>query len=123
MAYNMSLLGLHVIKGANPPPQGLAATALVPTPGRLVDVELGGFSRIYGSVARNDTPANTPLVRRVRLHRSRDGMLVRETWSKADGSYEFTEISGRYEYDVIAWDHEMQFRSVVANNLVPEVMP
>lgn len=87
------------------------------------DMEFGGRGTIYGTVEHDHTPANTPLIRRVRLHRSRDGMLVRETWSKADGSYEFTEISGRYEYDVIAWDHEMQFRSVVANNLVPEVMP
>ena len=87
------------------------------------DIEFGGRGTIYGTVERDHTPSNVPLRRRVRLHRSRDGMLVRETWSKADGSYEFTEISGLYEYDVIAWDHEMQFRSVVANNLVPEVMP
>lgn len=123
MAYNMTLLGLNVLKGSNPPPQGLSTIALIPAPRRLVDVEFGGLCRIYGTVARNDTPANTPLIRRVRLHRSRDGMLVREVWSKADGSYEFTEISGRYEYDVIAWDHEMQDFSTVANNQLAEPMP
>lgn len=123
MAYNMSLLGLRALIGDAPPPQGLWRTERMVAPGKLLDVEFGGFYRIYGTVARKDTPTNAPLVRRVRLHRSRDGMLVRETWSNADGSYEFTEISGRYEYDVIAWDHEMQFRSVVANNLTPEVMP
>lgn len=123
MAYSMSLLGLHVLKGDKPAAQGLSVIALLKEPQRLMDAETGGFYRIYGTVERGEVPVNVPLRRRVRLHRSRDGMLVRETWSKADGSYEFTEISGRYEYDVIAWDHEMQFRSVVANNLTPEVMP
>ncbi len=121
MAYRMSLLGLGVIKGGNPPAQGLVATARIPAPGRLVDTECGGFYRIYGTVARKAAPANIPLKCRVRLHRSRDGMLVRETWSKEDGSYEFAEISGRYEYDVIAWDHELQEYSTVANNQLAEV--
>lgn len=86
------------------------------------DVEFGGNGRVYGTVERKNTPANVPLRRRVRLHRSRDGMLVRETWSKPDGSYEFKHVSMRYEYDAIAWDHEMSYRSVIANNLKPEVM-
>ena len=86
------------------------------------DMEFGGSHRIYGSVSSKADPVHIPLRRRVRLHRSKDGYLVRETWSKVDGSYEFTEISGRYEYDVIAWDHEMSYRSVVANNLTPEAM-
>ena len=123
MAYSMSLLGLHVLKGGKPPPQGLAATPLIAAPGRLMDTEFGGLYRIYGTVARKGTPANVPLKRRVRLHRSKDGYLVRETWSQADGSYEFKEISGRYEYDVIAWDHEMQDFSTVANNQLAEAMP
>lgn len=87
-----------------------------------LDTEFGGNHRIYGIVARKNTPAEAPLVRRVRLHRSRDGMLVRETWSKVDGSYEFLNINMNYEYDTIAWDHEMSYRSVVANNLKPEAM-
>jgi hypothetical protein len=72
-------------------------------------------------VSRKETPANVPLRRRVRLHRSVDGYLARETWSKADGSYEFREISTRYEWDVIAWDHELQEYSTVANNQLAEV--
>lgn len=90
---------------------------------KLLDVEFGGAGRIYGTVARKGTPANTPQSRRVRLHRSVDGYLARETWSKADGFYEFREISARYEWDVIAWDHELQEFSTVANNQLAEVMP
>ena len=123
MAYNMSILGSRALKGGNPPQQSLAVTKPTPGPGRLFDGEFGGAYRIYGTVARKNIPANLPLKRRVRLHRSKDGYLVRETWSKADGSYAFTEISGRYEYDVIAWDHEMQDFSTVANNQLAEPMP
>lgn len=118
---SMQRLQSMSIQGSDPVPQGLQAIR-VQRNAKLLDTEFGGDGRIFGSVARKGTPANAPLKRRVRLHRSRDGMLVRETWSKADGSYEFTEISGRYEYDVIAWDHELQLRSVVANNLTPEAM-
>lgn len=88
---------------------------------RFRDTEFGGNGRIYGFVERKNAPANVPLVRRVRLHRSRDGLLARETWSKPDGSYEFNGIAAQYEYDTIAWDHELSYRSVVANNLKPEV--
>lgn len=90
---------------------------------RLRDMEFGGSGRLYGMVTRKNSPANVPLSRRVRLHRSRDGALVRESWSKPDGSYEFREISTLYEWDVIAFDHEMQEFSTVANNQLAETMP
>ena len=116
--------GVHrtyvAIKGEPSVSQGLQAiTAL--TSRKLLDVECGGQGRIYGTVSRKETPANVPLRRRVRLHRSVDGYLARETWSKSDGSYEFREISTRYEWDVIAWDHELQEYSTVANNQLAEV--
>lgn len=104
-----------------PPPQGLQSTNLT-RPGKAIDVEFGGGGRIFGTVARKNTPANVPLRRRVRLHRSVDGMLVRETWSNDAGAYEFREINPRYEYDVIAWDHELSFYSTVANNQIAEVV-
>lgn len=103
-------------------PQGLQATTST-APAKVRDMEFGGDGRIYGTVARANKPANSPLSRRVRLHRSRDGLLVRETWSKADGAYEFREISMRYEWDVIAFDHELQEFSTVANNQLAEPMP
>ncbi|NIF82281.1 LamG domain-containing protein [Comamonas sp. Tr-654] len=108
------------VLGSRPVSQGLQ-TMSTPRTRKLIDVECGGQGRIYGTVARKSTPANVPLRRRVRLHRSVDGYLARETWSKADGSYEFREISTRYEWDVIAWDHELQEYSTVANNQLAEV--
>ncbi|MDH1815364.1 WD40/YVTN/BNR-like repeat-containing protein [Comamonas aquatica] len=87
-----------------------------------IDMEFGGGSGIYGTVEQYAQAGNIPLPRRVRLHRSRDGLLVRETWSDAQGNYRFDGISERYTYDVIAWDHEGMQQSVVANDLTPEVM-
>lgn len=92
-------------------------------PQRVLDMEHGGNGCIYGTVELYVQAGNIPLPRRVRLHRSRDGMLVRETWSDAQGNYRFDGISERYTYDVIAWDHEGLQQSVVANDLTPEVMP
>ena len=104
----------------NAPPTGLSVTQRLDI--SRVDTECGGNHCIYGTVELYAQAGNIPLPRRVRLHRSRDGMLVRETWSDAQGNYRFDHISERYTYDVIAWDHEGLQRSVVANDLTPEVM-
>lgn len=87
------------------------------------DTEFGGTGCIYGAVELYSQAGNIPLRRRVRLHRSRDGLLVRQTWSDAQGNYRFDGISQRYTYDVIAWDHEGLQQSVVANDLTPEAVP
>lgn len=97
------------------------AKALVAPVG--LDMECGGQGSIYGTVELYAQAGNIPLPRRVRLHRSRDGLLVREAWSSAQGEYRFDGISQRYTYDVIAWDHEGLQQSVVANDLPPEVLP
>jgi hypothetical protein len=86
------------------------------------DMECGGHGCIYGTVELYAQAGNIPLPRRVRLHRSRDGLLVREMWSDAQGNYRFEHITDRYKYDVIAWDHEGLQQSVVANDLTPEPM-
>lgn len=83
------------------------------------DMEFGGPGVIYGTVS--DDRTKKPVQCRVRLRRSRDGLLAREVWSKADGSYRFDGLTARYEYDIEAWDHEKNYFSVVANNQIPEV--
>lgn len=85
----------------------------------VLDLEFGGRGRFYGTVS--DDKSKAMLQRRVRLFRSRDGYLVREVWSAADGSYRFEGINERYEYDIEAWDHEKNFFSAVANNQIPKV--
>lgn len=107
---------------AQPLPQGLQAVGMVAA--QLAhDVEFGGDGVIHGTVEVKMDAQNLPLARRVRLHRSWDGLLVRETWSNAQGEFRFAGLNPRYAYDAIAWDHEGLQQSVVANDLTPEVMP
>lgn len=83
----------------------------------------GGRGYIPGTVKRDADPADIPLRRRVRLHRDVDGMMLRETWSDATtGAYLFTDIDPTITYTVISYDHEHNYRAVVADNITPYVM-
>lgn len=73
--------------------------------------------RVVGTVKRKDTPANVPLSRRVRLYRDRDGMLIRETWSNAQGAYQFDYLEEWEAYTAISYDHTQTYRAVAADNL------
>ncbi|KUF37927.1 hypothetical protein AS359_04220 [Comamonas kerstersii] len=122
--YNIDLRALTTstpVTAGNPPLED--ATLAVEPVYTTIDLDVGGCGRIYGTVKRKADPQNIPLVRRVRLHDSRTGALLRQTWSQEDGSYEFRDLNPDLEFDVIAWDHEGQFRSTIANNLKPEVLP
>lgn len=122
--YNIDLRALTTstpVTAGNPPLED--ATLAVEPVYTTIDLDVGGRGRIYGTVKRKADPQNIPLVRRVRLHDSRTGALLRQTWSQEDGSYEFQDLNTDLEFDVIAWDHEGQFRSTIANNLKPEVLP
>lgn len=90
--------------------------------GLFVDLQDGGLGRIYGTVSCKQTPANVPLRRRVRLFEQVSGRFIRETWSRRDGSYEFTQIKVGPEYCVIAFDHERQDFATVADGQLAEVM-
>lgn len=103
---------------------GTTRTRMLDAPLRVRDVAFGGPGVITGTVEEKGTPANTPLRRRVRLHREADGLPVRETWSDAaTGAYEFAGIDPAYRYTAIAYDYEHNHRAVAADNLTPEVLP
>lgn len=88
------------------------------------DMQYGGRGKVVGTVKQKALPANTPLGRRVRLINERDNALVREGWSNPDtGAYEFLDIDPSLTYTVLSYDHLHNFRAVVADNLVPELMP
>lgn len=104
------------------------AVRLGPETGAIRDMLTGvlgqGIGRVRGTVKRKDQPANAPLKRRVRLVRERDGLVLREAWSDAvTGEYDFQYIDELQTWTVIAYDHEHNFRSVIADNLTPEMMP
>lgn len=109
------------LQGTPPGDQGVFLTRVAGV-AVVSDTEFGGDGAIYGTVAIKADPTNALVARRVRLRRSRDGLHVRETWSDAQGVYRFEGINRQYEYDVEAWDHTGNMRSVLANNVTPEKM-
>ena len=101
-----------------------ATQAVTQTLAAQIDREDGGRGRITGTVKEKNTPANTPLKRRVVLLSMPGSRAIRETWSDpVTGVYEFNGIATDRTYTVIAYDHTGVYRGVVADNLTPEVMP
>lgn len=128
---------------ADPPPFSLAYSALTgpkvalagnpkPTPNyknfeapKIVQFDrvFGGDGKIVGSVKEKATPTNQPLARKVRLFNEFSGKFIRETWSDAvTGSYAFTNIDRTQRYTVVTYDHVNNYRAVIADNLIPELM-
>jgi len=79
--------------------------------------------RIRGTVRHRDAPGDTPVRRRVRLFRWRDGLLVGEQWSDAaTGAYDFEWVEFDQVYTVIADDYAGNWRAVIADQLQLEPM-
>lgn len=88
------------------------------------DAYHGGTGIVYGTVKEKNTPANTPLRRKVWLMDERSGLVIRETWSDAaTGAYEFRGIKQGMPYTVLAYDHEHNYRAFAGDNLLPDPMP
>lgn len=88
----------------------------------LLDRIDGGRGRIVGTVKEKADPINLPLSRKVRLFREFDGRFIRETFSDAAGNYSFIGIDPTIRYTVIAYDYAQNYRAVIADNLLPEVV-
>ncbi len=104
------------------------ATVLLPVVAAAQqDYVLGGngLGRVRGrTVEQQDKNSpKVPVSRRVRLYRDRDGLLIREAWSNAQGEYDFPRIDSTIAYTVLSYDHEGDFRAVVADRVTPEAMP
>lgn len=86
------------------------------------DRYFGGSGVITGTVKEKHTPTNTPVYRRVRLIRDRDGLFIRETWSDpVTGNYSFSDIDAAETYTALSYDHTGNFRVVAADKLTPTV--
>ena len=72
-----------------------------------------------GTISGIVTIENIPGSRRVRLYRKHDGMLIRETWSAANGAYSFPRIDPNWEYFVVAHDHLRVYNGVIQDMLTP----
>jgi hypothetical protein len=76
-----------------------------------------GIGRLKGTTKDKGTP-NVPVSERVRLYRQKDGMLMREVFSTpGTGAYSFDYIDELDVYFVVSFDHDLNFRAVIADNL------
>lgn len=50
----------------------------------------------------------------------RTGLLIAETWSRADGHYRFDTLDATRDYFVLAHDYAHQFNAVIADWVTPE---
>lgn len=79
-----------------------------------------GIGRVKGHV--KNTPG-TPVYRKVRLYRERDGLLIRELWSdRVTGAYDFQHVDELQTYTVISYDYTGTYNGVIAANITPELM-
>ena len=104
----------------------LAASAPVPAPALRVsrgqlgrDLEFGGAATLSGSTVKKVAGIEVPMRARVRLFRSRDGLLARETWSDpATGAYAFAGLDAATRFHVVADDADLLFEPE-ASRLLP----
>ena len=82
------------------------------------DAIYGGDGRIYGSTRVGVNPVS----RRVRLMDRKTGILAREQFSLADGTYDFRDIDRSNEFLSLSHDHMRTYNAVVADMLTPERM-
>lgn len=119
-----ALLGPFVELNQFPPPPGAPATnalrAFRAADSR--DAQDGGNYRIIGTVKEKGSP-DVPVSRRVLLCDQLSGRVVRSMWSDpVTGAYAFERIRLGVFY-VLSFDHAGAYRAVVADSLVPELIP
>jgi hypothetical protein len=106
---------------ANPYPPSWPSSAFVIAVPLVRDIAWGGPGVVAGTVKVVGSP-NSPVRRRVRLLRDKDGVCVGETWSDPEsGEYMFSGLEAAERYTAISYDHEGRYRAVAADNLTAEV--
>lgn len=76
-----------------------------------------GEGRISGLVTMQDKPVS----RMIKLFDMRTGILVDQTWSKVDGSYQFNFIDPQLSWMIVAIDHMNQFNAVILDHVMATV--
>ncbi len=112
------LAGTPIVLSTYPLPE--LKGVMIPAVTGSYDYFFGGRGHIVGTVKEKATPSNLPVIRRVRLHETKSGILIKETWSDAAGNYTFAYIDPACPYYVVAFDHTGKYRGVVADALIPK---
>lgn len=115
------LVGAAIRAGGVQTPSG-RPQALVGAAKFVKEAYYSGYGVIAGTVKEAGSP-DLPVKRRVRLYRKQDGVLIKETWSAADGTYQFDRIAQGILYYVISFDHTGNFNAVIKDSITPDVMP
>lgn len=86
-------------------------------------VGVKGAGRVYGTLKIAGVP-NVPVARRLRAFRDSDGKLMNtESSTSALGEWEFSGLPMNDTYTVVAFDDTNAYRGVVADRIVPELLP
>ena len=76
-----------------------------------------GIGRVRGVTLDYASPTNKPYRCRVRLVREADGLVVREVWSNADGTYDFRYVDELQSYTLLAYYLDHGKRAEVSDGL------
>lgn len=112
------------VADANPVPTLLGAAKFLKRDYLYSGVE-DASGKIKGFTKEQATPTSpkVPVQRRVRLYRDQDGYLMREQWSDpATGAFYFPRLDIRFTYTALSYDHTLNFRAVVTDRVLPELM-
>ena len=72
-----------------------------------------------GIIRGKVTVENIPAARQVRLYDKKNGLLIKETFSKPNGDYEFLFLDPRREYFVVSHDHLRTYNAVISDMIDP----
>jgi len=111
-------IGRRMMRSEVPP---LTQVKLMPIIHSRNNLAPWGKYKIAGLVQIKGTP-NYPVSRKVVLYDEQQGIPVAEQWSDAaTGAYLFEQVREDRRYTVFTYDHEHNFRAVIADNIAPEL--
>lgn len=79
------------------------------------DIYFGGAGRVAGVTTVNGVAAS----KRVWLQEKASKLVIAQTWSAANGTYEFNNVDPEREYVVFSDDHTKVYNAVVSDRVVP----
>nr|DAQ73717.1 MAG TPA: hypothetical protein [Caudoviricetes sp.] len=95
------------------PPRHSEPLRTILTGGWLIkDVRNGGTGYVAGTAGGIVTVDGRPASRRILCLRRDNFHLVRDTWSKEDGTYLIPHLDPKLDYIVMAVDHEARWEPV-----------
>lgn len=96
----------------SPPRHPVPLRLIIPSGQLFKDTTNGGTGYVAGTAGGIVTVDGRPASRRVLCFRRDNFRLVRDTWSKEDGTYLLSHLDPKLDYIVMAVDHEARWEPV-----------